>query len=122
MSSFAMDAPLSNVRESSVRAQAGISQGRRKLLQDAIYEECQVAQRRGVRDLSGQEIRRALEQRFSAERGREVRVDVSSLSAPISRLVTAGRLERLDHTRACTITAQNIHPLRVVAYQSRLEV
>lgn len=104
--------------DTSAEAHEAIGKKRRAKLQEDILAVCVAAQRAGAADLSGQELRRLLEAQYTREQGREVRVDVSSMTAPIGRLVTAGRLLRVKATRACSITAQNIHPLRVPLAQA----
>jgi len=106
--------------ETSAQAHESISLGRKKQMQDDILAICINHQRNGALDMSAQEIRRVLELQYQAQRGASTRVDMSSMTAPIARLVDACRLLRLDHKRVCSITGQNIHPLRVPMTQARL--
>ncbi|SOD42402.1 hypothetical protein [Nitrosovibrio sp. Nv4] len=40
-------------------------------------------------------------------------IDLSTVSARVNALVAAGRLERLETTRKCSISGISIHPVRV---------
>lgn len=71
------------------------------------------ANRNGIPDLSGREI----QQRYEFELSK--RIDTSTISGAISRLVCAKRLERTA-PRSCSITGFNIVPVRVVVQQVRL--
>lgn len=115
-----MHAEAFNPRDSSAQAYSQISLGRKKQMQDDILAICTNHQRNGALDMSAQEIRRVLELQYQAERGQSTRVDMSSMTSPIARLVDANRLQRLAHKRVCSITGQNIHPLRVPMTQARL--
>ena len=108
------------IAETSAHAHASIGNKRRQKLQTDIFDICVHAQRNGASDLSGQEVRRLLEAKYSLEQGKEVRVDMSSITAPVGRLVAAGRVLRLETVRPCSVTSQNIHPLRVPMTQARL--
>lgn len=81
---------------------------------DKIADICLAAQRNGCDDLSGKEIQARYELLYGK------RIDASAVSARVNALVTAHRLERSTITRACSITGQDIHPVRVPAVQSRL--
>lgn len=115
-----MPQPAFNPRDTSAQSHHSISLGRKKQMQDDILAICTTHQRHGALDMSAQEIRRVLERQYQAERGASTRVDMSSMTAPIARLVDASRLQRLAHKRACSITGKNIHPLRVPMTQARL--
>lgn len=91
-----------------------------KHLQDKIVDICVAAQRNGAQDLSGREIQQLYEQRYSAEQGRAVRIEMSSVSSRVNALVSAGRLQRLDIPRACSVTGSSILPVRVPMTQTRL--
>lgn len=108
------------VQSTSAEAYDAIGIPAKKRLQDAILDAMSAASAKGVRDLSGQELRRALETQYSLTAGRAVRVDTSSMTSPITRLIDANRIERLKDSRPCSITGQNIHPLRLKAIQARL--
>lgn len=71
------------------------------------------ANRNGIADLSGREI----QQRYEFQTSR--RIDTSTISGCISRLVCAKRLERTP-ARSCSITGFNIVPVRAVVQQTRL--
>ena len=70
------------------------------------------ANRNGIANLSGKEI----QQRYEYQTSR--RIDTSTISGCISRLVAAKRLERCE-ARSCIVTGFNIAPVRAVAHQSR---
>lgn len=107
-------------RDTSAQAFNKISTGRKKQMQDDILAICIAHQRHGAADMSAQEIRRVLEQQYKSERGQSARVDMSSMTSPIARLIDASRLQRMPHKRACTVTGENIRPLRVTLIQARL--
>ena len=107
-------------RDTSAQAYAAMGNVRKKQMQDDILAIVSAAQRRGQYDMSAQEVRRILELQYQAERGAHARVDMSSMTSPIARLIDAGLLLRLKDMRLCTVTQRNIHPLRIVAQQSRL--
>ena len=109
-----------NPRDTSAQSHNSISLSSKKKMQDDILAICITHQRHGARDMSAQEIRRILELQYQAERGASTRVDMSSMTSPIARMVDAGRLLRLQHKRVCSITGQNIHPLQVPLTQARL--
>lgn len=71
------------------------------------------ANRNGIADLSGKEI----QQRYEFETSR--RIDTSTISGCINRLVCAKRLERCE-ARSCIVTGFNIVPVRAVVQQIRL--
>ena len=78
-----------------------------------VFNIVLAANRNKIADLSGREI----QQRYEFELGK--RIDTSTISGCISRLVAAKRLERTE-PRACIVTGFNIVPVRAVAHQSRL--
>ena len=47
-------------------------------------------------------------------------IDVSTVSARVNELVTAGRLERTAPVRKCNFSGKTIHPVSVVPVQLRL--
>ena len=71
------------------------------------------ANRNGVLDLSGKEIQR----RYEFIHGK--RIDASTISGCLSRLVSAKRVERTV-PRSCLETGFNIVPVRAVVQQTRL--
>jgi hypothetical protein len=58
-------------------------------------------------DLSLREIAAAYEKRFGLQ------IDISTVSARVNALVTALRIERLESSRACTVSGKTVHPVRV---------
>ena len=98
----------------SAEALNRLTQCKRKRLQDELHDICLAAQRNGADDMSGREIQAAYE-RLTGKR-----IDASSISSRINSLVAAGRLVRLDISRACKVTGNNILPVRVPATQARL--
>ena len=69
--------------------------------------------RNGIADLSGKEI----QQRYEYEHSK--RIDASTISGCLTRLVSAKRLER-STPRNCVVTGFNIVPVRAVVQQTRL--
>lgn len=47
-------------------------------------------------------------------------IDVSTVSARVNELVTAGRLERSAPVRKCNFSGKTIHPVSIVPVQMRL--
>lgn len=47
-------------------------------------------------------------------------IDVSTVSARVNELVTAGRLERTAPVRKCKFSGKTIHPVSIVPVQMRL--
>ena len=72
------------------------------------------AVRNGMPDMSLTEIRDTYERLHSR------RIDLNRVSARVSDLVAAGRLQRREDTRPCSVTTKNIHPVFVPAHQARL--
>ena len=98
----------------SAQSLALMGLGEIKTLQDRILDICIRAQRNGVADLSGGEIQKRYELQYGQ------RLDKSSISARVNNLVSANRLERLQHARVCQVSGRNIAPVRVPAVQARL--
>ena len=94
------------VVDTSRQAHDRISLRSRKSLGDQIEGVVSRACRSGRRDMSMREVQ------VDLERLLERRVDVSTISARVNELVAAKRLVRdQEHTRACSISGQQIHPL-----------
>lgn len=85
-----------------------------KQLQDKIHDICVAAQRNGYDDLSGKEIQARYELLYGH------RIEASSVASRVNNLVTAGRLERVQQVRPCTVTGRDIRPVRVPMKQVRL--
>ncbi len=49
-----------------------------------------------------------------------VDIDVSTVSARVNELITAGRLERTAPVRKCKFSGKTIHPVSIVPVQLRL--
>lgn len=101
-------------RNTSAEAFYGLPNKFRESLQGRLLAV--IAQRHGygVRDLSMRELREAF---FQAH---QQWVDMSSISSSCDGLIKAGRLERLQEPRECTITGRDIKPLRAVLRQADL--
>lgn len=82
--------------------------------QAEIFDIVLGAQRNGADDMSLTEIRDAYERLH----GR--RIDLNRVSARVTDLVAAGRLERRQDTRPCSVSQRPIHPVFVPAHQARL--
>lgn len=83
---------------------------------DKIHDIVLAAARHGVDDMSGREI----QARYELIYGK--RIDSNIVSARAKRLVDGKRLERCRIARACNVTGNDIHPVRVVAQQTRLVI
>lgn len=105
---------MNQVADTSRDALKRISTAARMSILERIESVVTDSGRRGVRDMSAREIRDKIE----ADTGR--RIELSTITARVNELVTAGRLQRDPaYTRACTVTGQQIHPLRAVPKQTR---
>lgn len=82
--------------------------------QQAIFDVVLACQRGGARDVSLTEIRDAYERKHGQ------RIDLNRVSARVSNLVAAKRLERRADTRACTVSERQVHPVYVPEKQARL--
>lgn len=81
---------------------------------DKIHDIVLAAARHGISDMSGREIQARYELLYGK------RIDSGTVSARLKNLVDGGRLQRCIMSRACQITGKDIHPVRVVALQTRL--
>lgn len=100
--------------QTSAQAFAAVGLKTLKHEQDRVHDICLSAQRNGYADLSGREI----QVRYELQYGK--RIDAGSVSARISALIAAGRLERLPDVRVCSVTGRDVHPVRVPISQARL--
>ena len=82
--------------------------------QREVFDVVLGCQRNGMPDMSLTEIRDTYERLHSR------RIDLNRVSARVSDLVAAGRLQRREDTRPCSVTTKNIHPVFVPAHQARL--
>lgn len=104
----------SNTAITSAQAFDGIGIRQLKGELDKIHDIVLAAARHGIDDMSGREI----QQRYELIYGR--RIDSGTVSARVKGLIDASRLERVMVTRACKVTGKDIHPVRVLAQQTRL--
>lgn len=84
-----------------------------KQLQDKIHDICVAAQRNGLDDLTRKEIQARYELLYSC------RIDASTVSSRVHNLIVGGRLERAP-VRRCTVTGNEVEPVRVPLKQARL--
>lgn len=82
--------------------------------QQEIHDVVLSAQRNGAHDMSLTEIRDLY------ERIHGKRIDLNRVSARVTDLVAARRLERRQDTRACSVTGRPIHPVHIPPSQERL--
>lgn len=103
-----------NNHDTSAQALAGIGlvnlSGELKKIHDIVI----AAARHGIPDMSGREIQ------AQYERIHGKRIDSGTVSARISGLLAANRLERCRIARKCHVTGKDIHPVKAVAQQQRL--
>lgn len=103
------------VQGTSCQAHAEISTSQRKYSVDLIYDIVAAAVRNGAIDMSLREIA------HTYERIHGKRIDVGTVSARVTNLVTAQRLVRLPNAdRACTLSGKTVSPVTVVAKQARM--
>lgn len=114
MNTTTLPAPFDQPVNTSAQSLAAMRLPDIKQLQDKIHDICVAAQRNGYDDLSGKEI----QARYELLYGR--RIEASSVSSRVNNLVTAGRLERVQQVRPCSVTGRDIHPVRVPMKQVRL--
>ena len=100
----------------SAQAYAGIGIRQLKGELDKIHDIVLAAARHGVDDMSGAEI----QQRYELIYGK--RIDKGTVSARVKNLIDGRRLERCRIARPCLVTGRDIHPVRVMAHQTRLAV
>ncbi len=103
-----------NNHDTSAHALAGIGMANLSGELKKIHDIVMAAARHGIDDMSGREIQ------AQYERVHGKRIDSGTVSARVAGLVAANRLERCRIARACRVTGKDIHPVRVVAQQSRL--
>ena len=100
----------------SANSLAGIGIRQLKGELDKIHDIVLTAARHGVDDMSGAEIQRSYELIYGK------RIDKGTVSARVKNLLDGHRLERCRCARACLVTGRDIHPVRVMAQQTRLAV
>ena len=103
-----------NMLDTSVEAFHQLPISTLKTQSDRIYDVVAAHCARSGRDASLNEIKRL----YRATHGKDI--ELSTTSARVNALVAAGRLERLETTRQCSITKKNIHPVRLPIKQAEL--
>lgn len=98
------------VRDTSIDAYHGIGSAYKATVCDSIYSI--VAESKSA--LSLREIQSRYNDLFDAN------IDVSTVSARVNELITAGRLERTAPMRKCNFSGKTVHPVSVVPVQLRL--
>lgn len=105
----------SGTRNTSAQALAEVGLKGQKFQADAVLDICIAAQRNGVKDLSLREIAR----RWEVMHGRQI--DVGTVSARVSNLISSKRLVRVQgDQRPCTISGKTVSPVSVPLKQDRL--
>ncbi len=94
------------VQDTSITAYHAIPARRLGALQGRIVDIVEEQLKAGRDDLSLQEIKAAYHAKWHTT------IDLSSVSGRVNELVGV-RLERLETTRACTVTGKQIHPVRI---------
>ncbi len=79
-----------------------------------VFEVIRIGIERGASDMSLTEIRDLYEHLH------EKRIDLNRVSARVSNLIAAQRLERRSDTRPCLISKRNVHPVFIPLKQARL--
>lgn len=108
------DSPGTPQHDTSAHALAGLGLRQLKGELDKIHDIVLAAARHGVEDMSGREI----QQRYELIYGK--RIDSGTVSARCNGLIAARRLQRCTFARPCTVTGNDIHPVKVMAQQTRL--
>lgn len=93
---------------------ARVSAGDLKRLNEQLLDLVLGHQRNGGRDMSGKELQQAYERRYSR------RIEMSSISSAVNRLVAAERLKRSEKHRPCLVTGREILPVFAPAKQAGL--
>lgn len=106
-------APFDQPVNTSAQALGAMPLREIKQLQDKIHDICLAAQRNGYEDLTRKEIQHRYELLYSR------RIDASTVSSRVHNLIVGGRLERAK-VRNCTVTGNEVEPVRVPLKQARL--
>jgi hypothetical protein len=116
IASTAADTQAAPVFTKDTSAQALEQIGWRKMAaqQREVFDIVLACQRNGQQDMSLTEIR------DTYERVHGKRIDLNRVSARVSDLIAAKRLQRKEDTRACSVSGKNIHPVFVPPHQARL--
>jgi len=104
-----LHAQISNpTRITSAQGLASVGLSGQKNQADEVLDICTAAQRNGTKNLSLREIAK----RWELLHG--TRIDVGTVSARVSNLVSASRLVRvLADARPCTISGKTVQPVSV---------
>lgn len=79
-----------------------------------VFEVVRIGMERGASDMSLTEIRDLYEHLH------EKRIDLNRVSARVSNLIAAQRLERKSDTRPCLVSKRFVHPVFIPLKQARL--
>lgn len=111
--SSALPAPFDQPVNTSGQAFAALRPPDIKHKLDRICDICLAAQRNGYDDLTRKEIQARYEMLYGC------RIDASSVSSSVNNLIIGKRLERAP-VRCCTVTGNEVEPVRVPYTQARL--
>lgn len=109
-----MDTQAVFTKDTSAQALEAIGWKKMAAQQREIFDVVLGCQRNGMPDMSLTEIRDTYERLHSK------RIDLNRVSARVSDLIAAKRLQRKEDTRPCSVTTKNIHPVFVPAHQAGL--
>lgn len=93
---------------------ARVSAGDLKRLNEQLLDLVLGHQRNGGCDMSGRELQQAFEAKYQR------RIEMSSVSSAVNRLVAAERLQRSEKSRPCLVTEREILPVFAPAKQAGL--
>jgi hypothetical protein len=108
-----MNAVVDTIDTQSASLKAVGVKGMAKSLNE-IYEVVRVGIQRGAQDMSLTEIRDLYEHIH------DKRIDLNRVSARVSNLIAAQRLERRLDTRQCSVSKRLVHPVFIPLKQVRL--
>jgi len=105
----------------SAQSLGAVGQRTEKTDADAIERVIRDACRAGAKDISGREIQAVLRAtRHEGHGMSDSAMEAGSISARVTKLVTAGRVLRAAESRKCTVTQRDILPLSMPMVQGRL--
>ena len=105
----------------SAQSLAAVGQRTEKSDMDAIEKVIRNACRAGAKDISGREIQAVLRAtRHEGHGMSESAMEAGGISARVSKLLAAGRVQRDPEKRKCTVTQRPINPLSMPMVQARL--
>ena len=97
-----------NVQDTSIDAYRSMPVRKRATQADQIHSIVETFCSSWGKDLSLNEIKRLWRRLYKKD------IELSTVSARVNELVAAGRLERLDTIRKCTVIKDSsIHPVRI---------